>query len=125
MGDRTEYRVAGRPARHDDARRDGRQHTRADARRRIAGRAAAQLVAWLRGNKVGDKRIRAGVPAGWAVGDKTGTGDYGTTNDAGVIWPTSRAPIVLAVYYTQTRADARAKDDVIASVARIVAQTFG
>ncbi|MBR8321961.1 MULTISPECIES: PEN family class A beta-lactamase, Bcc-type [Burkholderia cepacia complex] len=85
----------------------------------------AQLVAWLRGNKVGDKRIRAGVPAGWAVGDKTGTGDYGTTNDAGVIWPTSRAPIVLAVYYTQTRADARAKDDVIASVARIVAQTFG
>ncbi|MDI9690321.1 serine hydrolase, partial [Burkholderia cenocepacia] len=47
----------------------------------------------LRGNKVGDKRIRAGVPAGWTVGDKTGTGDYGTTNDAGVIWPTSRAPI--------------------------------
>ncbi|WP_241352433.1 PEN-B family class A beta-lactamase [Burkholderia cenocepacia] len=85
----------------------------------------AQLVAWLRGNKVGDKRIRAGVPAGWVVGDKTGTGGYGTTNDAGVIWPTSRAPIVLAVYYTQTRADARAKDDVIASVARIVAQTFG
>ncbi|MBJ9917804.1 PEN-B family class A beta-lactamase [Burkholderia cenocepacia] len=85
----------------------------------------AQLVAWLRGNKVGDKRIRAGVPAEWTVGDKTGTGDYGTTNDAGVIWPTSRAPIVLAVYYTQTRADARAKDDVIASVARIVAQTFG
>ena len=85
----------------------------------------AQLVAWLRGNKVGDKRIRAGVPAGWTVGDKTGTGDYGTTNDAGVIWPTSRAPIVLAVYYTQARADARAKDDVIASVARIVAQTFG
>ncbi|MCA8235700.1 PEN family class A beta-lactamase, Bcc-type [Burkholderia cenocepacia] len=85
----------------------------------------AQLVAWLRGNKVGDKRIRAGVPAGWAVGDKTGTGDYGTTNDAGVIWPTSRAPIVLAVYYTQTRADARAKDDVIVSVARIVAQALG
>lgn len=42
----------------------------------------AQLVAWLRGNKVGDKRIRAGVPAGSQVGDKTGTGDYGTTNDA-------------------------------------------
>ncbi|CAB3757389.1 class A beta-lactamase [Burkholderia puraquae] len=85
----------------------------------------AQLVSWLRGNKVGDKRIRAGVPAGWKVGDKTGTGDYGTTNDAGVIWPASGAPIVLVVYYTQMQADARAKDDVIASVARIVAQTFG
>ncbi|HDR9582180.1 TPA: PenA family class A beta-lactamase [Burkholderia stabilis] len=85
----------------------------------------AQLVTWLRGNKVGDKRIRAGVPAGWAVGDKTGTGDYGTTNDAGVIWLASGAPIVLVVYYTQAQADARSKDDVIASAARIVARAFG
>ena len=85
----------------------------------------AQLVAWMRGNKVGDKRIRAGVPAGWTVGDKTGTGDYGTTNDAGVVWSPSGAPIALAVYYTQARADARAKDDVIASVARIVVRAFG
>ncbi|KVR69723.1 class A beta-lactamase [Burkholderia cepacia] len=85
----------------------------------------AQLVAWMRGNKVGDKRLRAGVPAGWTVGDKTGTGDYGTTNDAGVVWSPSRAPIAVAVYYTQARADARAKDDVIASVARILVQAFG
>ncbi|MDN7932974.1 PEN family class A beta-lactamase, Bcc-type [Burkholderia metallica] len=85
----------------------------------------AQLVAWMRGNKVGDKRLRAGVPAGWTVADKTGTGDYGTTNDAGVVWSPSRTPIALAVYYTQARADARAKDDVIASVARIVVQAFG
>jgi beta-lactamase class A len=84
----------------------------------------AQFVAWLRGNKVGDKRIRAGVPAGSQVGDKTGTGDYGTTNDAGVIWLPSRTPIVLAVYYTQTRADAKPKDDVIAAAARIAVATL-
>ncbi|VWC33036.1 PenA family class A beta-lactamase [Burkholderia lata] len=85
----------------------------------------AQLVAWMRGNKVGDKRIRAGVPAGWTVADKTGTGDYGTTNDAGVVWSPSGAPIALVVYYTQASADARAKEDVIASVARIVVRAFG
>lgn len=85
----------------------------------------AQLVTWLRGNKVGDKRIRAGVPAGWTVGDKTGTGDYGTTNDAGVVWSPTRAPIVLVVYYTQAHADARAKDDVIADVARVVVEALG
>ncbi|WP_338640332.1 PEN family class A beta-lactamase, Bcc-type [Burkholderia pyrrocinia] len=85
----------------------------------------AQLVAWLRGNKVGDKRIRAGVPAGWTVGDKTGTGDYGTTNDAGVVWSPSRAPIVLVVYYTQAHADARPKEDVIADVARVVVEALG
>lgn len=85
----------------------------------------AQLVAWMRGNKVGGKRFRAGVPAGWTVADKTGTGDYGTTNDAGVVWSPSGAPIVLVAYYTQASADARAKEDVIASVARIVVRAFG
>ncbi|CAB3754836.1 beta-lactamase [Burkholderia sp. MSh2] len=85
----------------------------------------AQLVAWMRGNQVGGKRFRAGVPAGWTVADKTGTGDYGTTNDVGVVWSPSRAPVVLVVYYTQAGADARPKEDVIASAARIVIQAFG
>jgi len=85
----------------------------------------ATLVEWLRGNTTGDKRIRAGVPSGWQVGDKTGTGDYGTTNDIGVLWPQSRAPIVLAVYYTQARPDAKAKDDVIASATRIAVAALG
>lgn len=84
-----------------------------------------QYVDWLRGTKTGDKRIRAGVPAGWQVGDKTGTGDYGTTNDVGVLWPPARGPVVLTVYYTQARADAKAKDEVIASAARIVVAALG
>lgn len=36
--------------------------------------ATAQLTGWLVGNKTGDARIRAGLPAGWRVGDKTGGG---------------------------------------------------
>ncbi|KAF0813499.1 Beta-lactamase OXY-1 [Andreprevotia sp. IGB-42] len=84
-----------------------------------------QLQAWLRGNTTGGKRILAGVPAGWAVGDKTGTGAYGTTNDIGVIWPASGAPIVLAVYYTQHGADAKPKDEVIAEATRIVVAALG
>lgn len=85
----------------------------------------AQFAAWLRGNKTGDKRIRAGVPAGWQVGDKTGTGDYGTTNDVGVLWPPAGGPVALAVYYTQARADAQAKDDVIAAATRIAIAALG
>ncbi|WP_432721696.1 class A beta-lactamase [Jeongeupia wiesaeckerbachi] len=78
-----------------------------------------QLQDWLRGNTTGAKRIRAGVPAGWQVGDKTGSGDYGTTNDIAVLWPPGRAPLVLAVYFTQPRADAKWPDAVIADAAGI------
>ncbi|MES2075401.1 MAG: class A beta-lactamase [Pseudomonadota bacterium] len=80
----------------------------------------AQLQDWMRGNTTGDARIRAGVPAGWQVGDKTGTGDYASANDIGVVWPPQRAPIVLAVYTAQADKDAKANSEVIAAATRIV-----
>ena len=40
-----------------------------------------QLCNWLLGNTTGASRIRAGIPADWLIGDKTGSGDYGTAND--------------------------------------------
>jgi beta-lactamase class A len=83
------------------------------------------LQSWLRGSQTGANRIRAGVPSGWEVGDKTGTGDYGTANDVAVLWPPSRKPIVLAIYHTQRSADAKAREDVIAAAARIVADSLG
>ncbi|RYF34973.1 MAG: class A beta-lactamase [Comamonadaceae bacterium] len=81
----------------------------------------AQLVAWLRGNTTGAARIRAGVPADWQVGDKTGGGDWGTTNDVAVLWPPGRPPLVVAMYFTQPQQDAAARSDVLAAAARIVA----
>ena len=79
-----------------------------------------QLRVWLQGNTTGVARIRAGVPTDWQVGDKTGTGDYGTANDVALLWPPRRAPVVVAIYTTQAEKDAKARNDVIASAARIV-----
>jgi beta-lactamase class A len=57
-----------------------------------------RLTGWLLANTTGDATIRAGVPAGWRVGDKTGTGAQGERNDVGILLPPDRAPLVLAVY---------------------------
>ncbi|MDI1258146.1 class A beta-lactamase [Aquabacterium sp.] len=83
-----------------------------------------QLQAWLRGNTTGATRIRAGVPADWVVGDKTGAGDHGTTNDIAVLWPPTGSPIVLAVYFTQPDKATPMRNDVIAAAARIVAEAL-
>lgn len=83
-----------------------------------------QLVTWMKGNTTGDKRIRAGVPAGSVVADKTGGGDYGTSNDIAVVWPEGRAPQVIVVYFTQPKQDAASNSEVIASAARIVSQAL-
>ncbi len=80
-----------------------------------------QLQAWLRNNTTGDSRIRKAVPRGWIVGDKTGTGDYGTTNDIGIIWPSKcDAPIVVTIYFTQNKKDASRRDDIVASATGLI-----
>ncbi|KTC65052.1 beta-lactamase (plasmid) [Legionella adelaidensis] len=81
------------------------------------------LIQWLKANTTGDQKIRAGVPKDWVVGDKTGTGSlYGTTNDIAVIWPPHCQPIVLAIYYTNKNKKAPIRNDIVASVTKMVIQ---
>lgn len=81
-----------------------------------------QLVEWMKGNTTGGASIRAGLPTTWVVGDKTGSGDYGTTNDIAVIWPANHAPLVLVTYFTQPQQNAEARKDVLAAAAKIVTE---
>src|SRR5215210_841574 len=69
----------------------------------LSAPSCAQLTAWLVANRTGDMRLRAGVPNGWRVGDKTGTGGHNATNDVAVLWPPGRAPIVVAAYFVEAR----------------------
>jgi beta-lactamase class A len=78
-----------------------------------------QLIAWLVANKTGDKRLRAGIPKAWRVGDKTGGGSNGATNDIAVIWPPDRAPMLVAAYYAEARATDEERNAVLADVGRL------
>lgn len=92
----------------------------------LSAASRAQLVAWMRGNRTGDTRLRAGLPDGWSCGDKTGTGVRGTSNDIGVLWPPQqRAPLVVTAYLTGSTGDSKARDAVLADVARAVVATAG
>ena len=78
-----------------------------------------RLTGWLVANKTGDKRLRAGVPAAWRIGDKTGTGGNGSANDIAVAWPPGRAPIFITAYYTGSTISDEARSAVIAEAGRI------
>lgn len=64
----------------------------------------AQLNEWMSTIVTGDARIRAGLPAGWTIADKTGAGDYASTNDIGLASGPNRERLVLSVM-TRTRTD--------------------
>lgn len=77
------------------------------------------LTDWMRGNATGDELIRAGAPAGWEVGDKSGAGSYGTRNDIAIVWPPDRAPIVLAILTKRFTKDAEYDNALIAEAAKV------
>jgi beta-lactamase class A len=82
------------------------------------------LAGWMVACQTGAARLRAGLPKSWRIGDKTGTGDHGSTNDIAVAW-TASGPIVIACYLTEAEhAPLAVREAAIASVGRLVAETF-
>lgn len=79
-----------------------------------------RLTGWLLANTTGGATIRAGVPAGWRVGDKTGTGGQGERNDIAVLLPPDRAPILLAVYTAPADPEAEPSNETVAEATRAV-----
>lgn len=85
----------------------------------------AQLADWLIADRVGGPRLRAGLPASWRVGDKTGSGDNATANTLAILWPPARPPILVAVYYTGGPGSADARNAVHAEIGRLIATQVG
>ncbi|MET4684756.1 class A beta-lactamase [Brevundimonas faecalis] len=86
----------------------------------------ALLMRWMTDTPTGAGRIKAGVPAGWTVAHKTGSGGYGPVNDIGLILPPSGAPVVIAVYFHATSASTDAqREAVIADATRLALKALG
>jgi len=78
------------------------------------------LVGWMIDCKTGAERLRAGLPQGWRVGDKTGTGERGAVNDVAIAWPPGSAPVIVTVFMSGSTLPAERLDEAHAEVARAV-----
>ena len=84
--------------------------------------ARERLLGWLRACETGKNRLRAGLPQDWTVGDKTGTGEHGAVNDLAIAWPPARAPILIAAYLSDGRAELGALVSAHAEIGKEVAR---
>ncbi|HEX4371468.1 MAG TPA: class A beta-lactamase [Rhizomicrobium sp.] len=95
----------------------------------VSPEARARLMGWLAASTTGTAMLRAGVPSGWTVGDKTGRWSsndpsQGATNDIAILTPPGRKPILVAAYTMGGRGDDAARQALIADIGRIVAARF-
>lgn len=84
-----------------------------------------QLKSWLIATSSGADRIRAGLPADWTVGHKTGTPAYGSALDIAIAWPPGRAPLVIAVLSTKPEQDAEPDSALLAAATRAAVAELG
>ncbi len=74
----------------------------------------------LERNTTGANRIRAALPTGWTMANKTGTGDYATANDIAILFPPDADPILLAIMSSKDTADAEYDEALIAEATAYV-----
>ena len=99
-------------------------------RKLVLGTALSQpsrrrLTEWLVGNTVGGPLLRASLPDGWRIADRTGAGGFGSRSVVAVVWPPDRAPLVAAVYLTGTAASMTDRNRAIAEIGELIVETVG
>ncbi len=85
----------------------------------------ARFTTWLVANTTGAQRLRAGLPGGWRVGDKTGTWNEGwfSTVDIALAWPPGRAPWIISGFVTD-HASTAAGETALAQVGALATEAF-
>lgn len=87
----------------------------------LAPQSREQLITWMQQSTTGLNRLRAGVPADWRPGDKTGNGRNGAANNLLVAWPPGRSAVIAAVYMSESQQAVSALDQAHAEIGGLFA----
>lgn len=80
----------------------------------------------MQASPTGLKRLRAGVPAGWRVVAKTGTGGRGAVNDVGLVFlPDGRQPWVVVALQSDSTASTDELSATLADAMRLLVAAWG
>lgn len=80
-----------------------------------------QFTAWLVANTTGAKRLRAGLPKTWTIGEKTGTSGHGEAGDIGFVRPSGDHTILVSVYIAESKKPTKELEPVFAEVGKLIA----
>ena len=86
----------------------------------LAPDSRGRLEAWMVGARTGFRRLRAGLPPDWTVGDKTGSGENGTATVVAILRPPGLAPLIAAIDLTGPTVPAEARDAAHAEIGRLI-----
>lgn len=83
-----------------------------------------QLEDWMIADQVADNLIRASLPKGWIIGDKTGSGERGSRSIIAIIRPPHGKPWIAGIYLTGSSADIDERNKAVATVGAAIVRAI-
>jgi beta-lactamase class A len=83
-----------------------------------------RLTGWMLNCKTGNNRLRAGLPADWRIGDKTGNNGKDASGDVALAWPKSGGPVLVCAYTQGGSPNATQLEAVFAEIGRMVGRSL-
>lgn len=80
-----------------------------------------RLMEWMVACQTGAKKLRAGLPHDWRVGDKTGNNGADASGDIAVAWRPGSGAVVVIAYVQGGTPTPRQQDELFAALGRLVA----
>ncbi len=84
-----------------------------------------RLTDWMVNCQTGANRLRAGLPAGWKVADKTGNNGEDAAGDIAVVWTPAGSPVVICAYTQGGKPTPERLTAVFTEIGRMVGERLG
>lgn len=85
----------------------------------------ARLVTWMENDRVADALIRAALPQGWYIADKSGAGERGARAIVGALGPNGQPGRIVVIYMTETDASLEERNAEIAEIGAAIVVDWG
>lgn len=83
-----------------------------------------QLKQWMMDNNVSDSLLRSVLPKDGSIADRSGAGGFGSRGITAVVWPDKRAPLIISIYLTQTKATFDERNKAIAEIGSVIFASY-
>lgn len=83
-----------------------------------------QLKEWMMDNNVSDDLLRAVLPEGWSIADRSGAGGFGSRGITAIVWSEHRSALIISIYLTQTSASFAQRNAAIASIGKTIFNAY-
>lgn len=91
----------------------------------LSAESRERLTGWMLNCQTGNNRLRAGLPKGWRIGDKTGNNGKDAAGDIAVAWPASGGRLLICAYTQGGSPTPSQIEAVFADIGRMAAQRLG